>query len=240
MSGFYEGFESSGSEAVLQLGVYTLQLETMWEMQDYGKLVHGKEMGFKNLRAYIPMAHSLMRLIMSLDHVRYLPECFISIALIWRIGLTWIRRIKLVSFVVFCEVHAQIRCIFLDGYGVLGVRTDSEDGPAHPNIIYEEPDDKASSSDKDVFDEGQKRDAFYQSKADTAPHAPTVHLLRNRKEGPGARASWVFIIRLRVDHSTIFHQKYHTNKAAEAHIHGRNDGIDMCVRSHPHSSLTKG
>lgn len=39
--------------------------------------------------------------------------------------------------------------------------------------------------------EGQKRDAFYQSKADTAPHAPTVHLPRNRKEGPGARASWV-------------------------------------------------
>ncbi|GJY58653.1 hypothetical protein Tco_0458545 [Tanacetum coccineum] len=29
---------------------------------------------------------------------------------------------------------------------------DSEDGPAHPNIIYEEPDDKASSSDKDVSD----------------------------------------------------------------------------------------
>lgn len=39
--------------------------------------------------------------------------------------------------------------------------------------------------------EGQKRDAFYQSKADTAPHAPTVRLPRNRKEGPGARASWV-------------------------------------------------
>ena len=40
--------------------------------------------------------------------------------------------------------------------------------------------------------EGQKRDAFYQSKADTAPpHAPTVRLPRNRKEGPGARAGWV-------------------------------------------------
>ncbi|KAK7236586.1 hypothetical protein RIF29_45458 [Crotalaria pallida] len=40
--------------------------------------------------------------------------------------------------------------------------------------------------------EGQKRDAFYQSKADTAPpHAPTVRLPRKRKGGPGARASWV-------------------------------------------------
>lgn len=62
--------------------------------------------------------------------------------------------------------------------------SDSEDEPADPNIIYEEPDDEASSSDKDVSDarqeqlflllffwgqEGQKRDAFYQSKADTAP-----------------------------------------------------------------------
>ncbi|GJV44787.1 RNA-directed DNA polymerase, eukaryota, reverse transcriptase zinc-binding domain protein [Tanacetum coccineum] len=46
--------------------------------------------------------------------------------------------------------------------------------------------------------------------------------------------------RLTVDHSTIFHQKYHSNRAAEAHIHGRNDGIDMCVRSHPHSNLTNG
>ena len=40
--------------------------------------------------------------------------------------------------------------------------------------------------------EGQKRDAFYQSKADTAPpHAPTVRSPRNRKGGPGAGASWV-------------------------------------------------
>nr|GEY98907.1 hypothetical protein [Tanacetum cinerariifolium] len=45
---------------------------------------------------------------------------------------------------------------------------DSEDGPAHPNIIYEEPNDKASSLDKNVSDEGQKKDAFYQSKEDTA------------------------------------------------------------------------
>ncbi len=64
--------------------------------------------------------------------------------------------------------------------------SDSEDEPADPNIIYEELDDEASSSEKDVSDagknyyfncdffggfgqEGQKRDAFYQSKADTAP-----------------------------------------------------------------------
>ncbi|GJS22394.1 hypothetical protein Tco_0451026 [Tanacetum coccineum] len=33
---------------------------------------------------------------------------------------------------------------------------------------------------------------------------------------------------------------YHSNKAAEAYTHGRNDGIDICVQTHPHSSLTKG
>ncbi|GKC05204.1 retrovirus-related pol polyprotein from transposon TNT 1-94, partial [Tanacetum coccineum] len=33
---------------------------------------------------------------------------------------------------------------------------------------------------------------------------------------------------------------YHTNKAAEAYIHGCNDRIDKFVRSHPYSSLTKG
>ncbi|KAK4379604.1 hypothetical protein RND71_001466 [Anisodus tanguticus] len=30
--------------------------------------------------------------------------------------------------------------------------SDSEDEPANPNIIYEEPDDEAASSDKDVSD----------------------------------------------------------------------------------------
>ena len=36
------------------------------------------------------------------------------------------------------------------------------------------------------FGGGQKRDAFYQSKADAAPpHAPTVRSPRNRKGGPG-------------------------------------------------------
>nr|GEY23600.1 hypothetical protein [Tanacetum cinerariifolium] len=37
--------------------------------------------------------------------------------------ILWIRRIDLVSFVVFSEVQAQIRRIFLDGYDVLVVRT---------------------------------------------------------------------------------------------------------------------
>ncbi|YP_004927515.1 hypothetical protein BrnapMp043 (mitochondrion) [Brassica napus] len=41
--------------------------------------------------------------------------------------------------------------------------------------------------------ERQKRDAFYQSKGDSAPrHAPTARLPRNRKGGPGgSRASRV-------------------------------------------------
>lgn len=38
--------------------------------------------------------------------------------------------------------------------------SDSEDEPADPNIIYEEPDDEASSSDKDVSDAG-KNNLFY-------------------------------------------------------------------------------
>lgn len=77
----------------------------------------------------------------------------------------------------------------------------------------DEPDDEASSSDKDVSDatlparttysiviflagsgqERQKRDAFYQSKGDfVSRHAPTARLPRNRKGGPGGyRASRV-------------------------------------------------
>ena len=66
--------------------------------------------------------------------------------------------------------------------------SDSEDEPADPNIIYEEPDDSSSSSDKDVSDatlpaittfaiviflagsvRRDKREIFYQSKAETAP-----------------------------------------------------------------------
>ncbi|KAK3028960.1 hypothetical protein RJ639_039987 [Escallonia herrerae] len=71
--------------------------------------------------------------------------------------------------------------------------SDFEDEPADPNIIYEEP-RKPSPQRKmspTFGQEGQKRDAFYQAKADTAPHAPTVRLPKNRKEGPGARANWV-------------------------------------------------
>nr|YP_010833601.1 hypothetical protein QLP06_mgp012 [Jatropha curcas]WFG81227.1 hypothetical protein [Jatropha curcas] len=78
--------------------------------------------------------------------------------------------------------------------------------------LSEEPVDEASSSDKDVSDatlsarttfsiviflagsvRRDKREIFYQSKADTAPpcsHGP-VRLPRNRKVGPRARASWV-------------------------------------------------
>ncbi|CAH1428026.1 unnamed protein product [Lactuca virosa] len=75
--------------------------------------------------------------------------------------------------------------------------SDSEDGPAHPNIIYEEPDDEASSSDKDVSDatlpaiktlsiylffggfgqEGQKRDSISQKQI------PPPMLLRSAYRG---------------------------------------------------------
>jgi len=83
--------------------------------------------------------------------------------------------------------------------------SDSEDEPDDPNIIYEEPDDEASSSDKDVSDatlparttfsiviflagsvRRDKRDAFYQSKADTAPppcsHGPIY--IKTETESP--------------------------------------------------------
>lgn len=89
--------------------------------------------------------------------------------------------------------------------------SDSEDEPADPNIIYEEPDDSSSSSDKDVSDatlpaiktfaiviflagsvRRDKREMLSISqKRIPPPHAPTVRSPRNRKGGPGARASWV-------------------------------------------------
>lgn len=88
--------------------------------------------------------------------------------------------------------------------------SDSEDEPADPNIIYEEPDDEASSSDKDVSDAtlparttfsivifwrvrsgGTKEMLSISQKQIPPPHAPTVRLPRNRKGRPGARASWV-------------------------------------------------
>lgn len=79
---------------------------------------------------------------------------------------------------------------------------------ADPNIIYEEPDDSSSSSDKDVSDAARttfsiviflagsvrrdKREMLSISqKRIPPPHAPTVRSPRNRKGGPGARASWV-------------------------------------------------
>nr|GEV36471.1 hypothetical protein [Tanacetum cinerariifolium] len=61
----------------------------------------------------------------SKDCVRYLLEYFISLSWILRIEFSWIRRIGLCFFVVSCKVQAQIRCIFLDGYGILDVRTES-------------------------------------------------------------------------------------------------------------------
>jgi hypothetical protein len=92
--------------------------------------------------------------------------------------------------------------------------SDSEDEPADPNIIYEEPVDEASSSDKDVSDatlparttfsiviflagsvrrDKSKREmlSISQKQIPPPPHAPTVRLPRNKKGGPGARASWV-------------------------------------------------
>ena len=86
--------------------------------------------------------------------------------------------------------------------------SDSEDEPDDPNIIYEEPDDEASSSDKDVSDArqeqlflllffwrvrsgGTKEMLSISKKQIPPPHAPTVRLPKNRKGGPGARASWV-------------------------------------------------
>lgn len=84
--------------------------------------------------------------------------------------------------------------------------SDSEDEPADPNIIYEEPDDEASSSEKDVSDAGKNHffDFSFLRSGGTKercfisvqsgyrpPHAPTVRLPRNREGGPGARASWV-------------------------------------------------
>ena len=79
--------------------------------------------------------------------------------------------------------------------------SDSENEPADPNIIYEEPDD---ASDKDVSDAarttllycffwGGKREmlSISQKQMPPPPHAPTVRSPRNRKGGPGVRASWV-------------------------------------------------
>ena len=82
--------------------------------------------------------------------------------------------------------------------------SDDKDEPADPNIIFEEPDDEASKSDKDVSDatglqlyffrgvrREKKRDAVsYQSQADT-PQLPRSAYRGRDAGGPRARASWV-------------------------------------------------
>nr|GEX25618.1 hypothetical protein [Tanacetum cinerariifolium] len=73
-----------------------------------------------------------------------------SISLIWRIEFFWIRRIDLVSFVVFGEVQALICRIFLDGYSVLDVRIKEEAGI---QLQAEEYDLMASATDLDEIKE---------------------------------------------------------------------------------------
>ena len=88
---------------------------------------------------------------------------------------------------------------------------DSEDEPADPNIIYEEPDDEASSSDKDVSDailpaittfsiviflagsvRRDKREMLSISQKQIPPHhAHPVPPFYSSVSGPGVRASWV-------------------------------------------------
>nr|GEW96306.1 retrovirus-related Pol polyprotein from transposon TNT 1-94 [Tanacetum cinerariifolium] len=98
--------------------------------------------GIWSIRRIERDGYGVSRVSWSRDHVQYLLEYFITLSRIWRIGVSWIRRIGLCSFVVFYEVQAQIRCvswirriglcsfvvfcevqahirrIFLDGYGV--------------------------------------------------------------------------------------------------------------------------
>lgn len=86
--------------------------------------------------------------------------------------------------------------------------SDSEDEPADPNIIYEEPNDvfipqiKMSPTPARttfsivlfwrVRSGGTKERCFLSVKSGyRPPHAPTVRSPRNRKGGPGARESWV-------------------------------------------------
>ncbi|MCE2056144.1 hypothetical protein HAX54_044118 [Datura stramonium] len=101
------------------------------------------------------------------------------------------------------DEQVRIASTKIDG---IGPKKAIQDEPADPNIIYEEPDDEASSSDKDVSDAtspGKKnsyllyffmssvrgtKERCFLSVSRYRPHAPPmVRLLRNRKEGPGAR-----------------------------------------------------
>nr|GEX17555.1 retrovirus-related Pol polyprotein from transposon TNT 1-94 [Tanacetum cinerariifolium] len=74
--------------------------------------------GIWSIRRIERDGYGVSRVSWSRDHVQYLLEYFITLSRIWRIGVSWIRRIGLCSFVVFYEVQAQIRCIFLDEYGI--------------------------------------------------------------------------------------------------------------------------
>ncbi|GJU41272.1 hypothetical protein Tco_1194229 [Tanacetum coccineum] len=58
----------------------------------------------------------------SRDHVQYLSEYSSTISWIRRIDISWMRRIDLQFFVVFGEVQAHIRLVFLIGHDVLDVR----------------------------------------------------------------------------------------------------------------------
>ncbi|GJY89997.1 retrovirus-related pol polyprotein from transposon TNT 1-94 [Tanacetum coccineum] len=94
----------------------------MWDMAYWGFLgVRTTFNIFQNI-LLLYLGYGVLGISWSKDHVQYLPEYFITISWIWRIGLLWIRRIESCSFVVFGEVQAQIRRIFLYGYGVLDVR----------------------------------------------------------------------------------------------------------------------
>nr|GEU37022.1 hypothetical protein [Tanacetum cinerariifolium] len=67
----------------------------------------------------------------------------------------------LVSFVVFCEVQAQIRRIFLDGYDVLGVRTPNQhdDVPVVPEpILVDEDEDPKEDEFKEEEDPQEEED----------------------------------------------------------------------------------
>ncbi|KAK2998734.1 hypothetical protein RJ639_023572, partial [Escallonia herrerae] len=79
--------------------------------------------------------------------------------------------------------------------------SDSEDEPADPNIIYEEPrkpspqrkmsPTRLSRQEQLVLLKDKREMLSIRQKQIPPPHAPTVRLPKNRKEGPGARANWV-------------------------------------------------
>ncbi|KAL8154943.1 hypothetical protein AgCh_000347 [Apium graveolens] len=83
------------------------------------------------------------------------------------------------------EKQARIASIKMYGIGPKKAIQDSEDEPADPNIIYEEPDDEASSLDKDVSDAtlpGNKSEAY-----DDAAH---FHFVEVPGRGKSCRLNW--------------------------------------------------